>query len=318
MSRKIAVAFGRMNPPHRGHVDLIKRTMAAAPKHLIVVSRGQDKKKNPLSADQKVEFIKKAMPRVNVVAATDKMRTIIEVLKSIDGKYDEVVIALGDDRKENFEALLNKYNGKEYNFSKISFTTETRVAGLSATDVRNAAKAGDYEKFKSYAMPGLKETDIKRMFMLLQKTLNEEIDDISDEELMAEMEEVELDWADIVEFYDDDELVYEDMIDEDLSMAQRMKKKLVMKRNKKKLALKRKIALRRTSNKDRLKGRATKAARNVITKRLLKGRDKSKMSAAEKNAVERRVKKLSPVMKRLTTRLMPQVRKIERSRLSNK
>ena len=57
----LTVAFGRFNPPHAGHLQLMDTAAAAAAEeesdYLIVPSRSNDPKKNPLDADTKVAFM---------------------------------------------------------------------------------------------------------------------------------------------------------------------------------------------------------------------------------------------------------------------
>jgi len=100
---------------------LVKKVVQVATEsgadHLIVLSRTQDKKKNPLSVDRKVFWANKMFPGANIVAATATMRTIIEVAKSLSGKYDKLVVVAGSDRIPEFKELLNKYNGKDFTFS---------------------------------------------------------------------------------------------------------------------------------------------------------------------------------------------------------
>ena len=62
----VVFAFGRMNPPTIGHQKLIDRviTMAKRVKGLPVlyVSATQDRRKNPLSVKQKIDYLKKMYP----------------------------------------------------------------------------------------------------------------------------------------------------------------------------------------------------------------------------------------------------------------
>jgi hypothetical protein len=153
-----------------------------------------------------------------------------------------------------------------------------------------------------------------------------------DEEIDFDPAELEQDietftWDDILDMYGPEELEDEDEVEtssfkpddhisEGLSVAQRMKKKLVMRRHKKRIGIARKIKLKRASSSGVLKQRAVRKARQLVTKRLLRGRDKSKMSASEKSAIEARVKRMKSIVQRTAKRLTPTMRKIERARLS--
>lgn len=344
----ITVTFGRFSPPTKGHAALFTEIMKMG-KHLVVASRSHDKKKNPVPVQDKVAFIKKAMPRLNIQAAGPTTRTIIEVLKSLDGKEKDVRIIVGSDRIDKFKDLINKYNGKEYTFRKIEVVDITRVGssetdldGVSATKLRQTVVDGDFNKFKQLVIPGLKEADMKKLYniirqnMQLKETLDvddiewqdmdfegfddeEEEPDFDVDELEAEIDS--FDWDDIADVYDEEDFEEEfepetEEMFENLSVAQRMKKKVTMRRHKKRIGVARKIKLRRASSLGTIKNRAVRKARQMVTKRLLRGRDKSKMSASEKSAVEARVKRMKNIVKRTATRLVPTMRKIERSRLS--
>ena len=56
---KVVTAFGRMNPPTSGHLKLIDAVHSVADKegadHSVIVSGSNDKKKNPLTPEQKLQ-----------------------------------------------------------------------------------------------------------------------------------------------------------------------------------------------------------------------------------------------------------------------
>jgi cytidyltransferase-like protein len=62
----LTVAFGRFNPPHSGHLQLMDTAAASAEQegsdYIIVPSRSQDKKKNPLDPDTKVSMMRRLFP----------------------------------------------------------------------------------------------------------------------------------------------------------------------------------------------------------------------------------------------------------------
>lgn len=172
MKDKIVVAFGRMNPQTVGHGLLVKKVVDTAVKakadHMVVLSATQDKKKNPLPVARKVFWAKKMFPDANIIAAGAQTRTIIEVAKSLSGKYKHLVVVGGSDRTEEYKTLLEKYNGKEYNFDSIEIVQAGErdpdadgAAGMSATKMRKAAVDGDVTSFKSGVSSNLKTADIK-------------------------------------------------------------------------------------------------------------------------------------------------------------
>ncbi len=60
--KHIVFAFGRLNPPTAGHSKLIDKVQSEARKrnadHRVIVSHSQDKHKNPLSANDKIKYLK--------------------------------------------------------------------------------------------------------------------------------------------------------------------------------------------------------------------------------------------------------------------
>ena len=185
----LTVAFGRFNPPHLGHLQLMD-TAAGASKsdggdYLIVPSRSQDPKKNPLDADSKVKVMQDMFPQHKKNIANDAgTRTIFDVLKKAhnDG-YANVRIVGGADRVKEFEKLSNNYNGKLYQFDKLEVVSagdrdpdSDGVEGLSASRMRLAAAENDFKKFRS-GMPGdMKPEKAKEIFTMVRRSMgiNEE------------------------------------------------------------------------------------------------------------------------------------------------
>lgn len=106
-----------------------------------------------------------------------------------------------------------------------------------------------------------------------------------------------------------------DFLDEDLTALQRMNKKFQFMKTKAKREIARKIALKRPSGQKKLKSKAIVHARRMIKAKLLRGRDYSKLSAAEKNRIENILKKASQAVVRISNRLVPKIRELESQRL---
>jgi len=171
----IVFCFGRMNPPTQGHGLLIAAVKRLASKyksdHVVYVSKTQDKKKNPLTIKQKIFYLRKAFPSINFIAANDKIRTFIEAVKDIDGKYKNLIVIAGSDRITEYKNLLDKYNGKEYNFNNIIVVSagerdpdSDNVSGMSATKMRHAAANNDFALFSSGAPGTLPDSLVQKMF----------------------------------------------------------------------------------------------------------------------------------------------------------
>jgi hypothetical protein len=124
-------------------------------------------------------------------------------------------------------------------------------------------------------------------------------------------------WEDIVDLYSEEELVEEEEVTEALSAQARLKKKQSFSRNKSRRNVARGLKLRRASSPDTLKRRAMAAARRAMYKRLLSGRNKSSLSASEKNRVEMQVSKMKNIQSSIVNRMMPKIRSLEQSRLAH-
>ena len=106
--------------------------------------------------------------------------------------------------------------------------------------------------------------------------------------------------------------MYED-VDEALDIRQRLAKQRMFRRYKSKIKLGRDRAKRRMAKPDVLRKRANKAARKVILKKITKELDKSELSFARRQEIEKRLDK--PAVKKriamLAKRMYKDVRKKE-------
>jgi hypothetical protein len=160
-----SLSFGRMNPPTLGHAKLLDTTANAADggDYFIFPSHTQDSKKNPLSFEDKVKFLKLLYPRhSNNIVDSGNVRTVMDALHYLyDQGYTDVTYVAGSDRLPAFKELLRKYNGVNtksgfYKFDSINFVSsgsrdpdsDDRVEGISASMARKAAVEGDFETFK--------------------------------------------------------------------------------------------------------------------------------------------------------------------------
>ena len=185
----LTVAFGRFNPPHAGHLQLMDTAAAAAAEeesdYLIVPSRSNDPKKNPLDADTKVAFMRGMFPLHSSRIQNDvNTRTIFDVLKKAhnDG-YANVRIVGGADRVKEFDKLANNYNGALYQFDNVEVLSAgdrdpdaDGVEGMSASRLRLAASENDFKTFKSAMPEGMRPKDARELFDTVRNTmgLNEE------------------------------------------------------------------------------------------------------------------------------------------------
>jgi hypothetical protein len=148
--------------------------------------------------------------------------------------------------------------------------------------------------------------------------ITEENDELtfSDDEI-TEMVET-LSWDDIIDLYPEEDLIEEDeLLDEALTAQARLKKRQSFARVKSKRFTAKRIKLRRASTPAILQKRAQLAARRFIYQRFLRGRDKSTMSASEKDRIEKQVKSMKSIQSSIATRMVPKIRSIEQKRLAH-
>jgi len=156
--KTLVFIFGRFNPPTIGHQRILDAALeiASGADLRIYPSRSQDKKKNPLTFEQKLHYLKQSFPiHSSYFCDNDKARTALDVMTIAEAEdYKKVVMVVGSDRKAEFDRLLNAYNGDLYSIDEIEVISGNErnphsdgVDGMSATKLRIAASIGDYHSF---------------------------------------------------------------------------------------------------------------------------------------------------------------------------
>ena len=165
--------FGRFNPPTVGHEKLIEKVHAVSKgTYRVYASQSVDAKKNPLSYNDKIKFLRKMFPRhARSIISDVKIRTAFDALDSLyEQGYRQVTFVVGSDRVEEFDKTLNKYNGEKrdggfYNFEggvQVVSAGERDpdsedVSGMSASKMRAAAKDNNFELFARGLPSGFRE-----------------------------------------------------------------------------------------------------------------------------------------------------------------
>jgi len=291
--KKVVIAFGRMNPPTVGHEKLVAKIKSEARKNratpMLFLSHSQDKKKNPLSYEDKIRLSQKAFGKM---VQKSNARTIIDVAKQLERQYDELIVIGGSDRVDEFQKLLDRYNGKDYAFEKINVVSAGErdpdsddVSGMSASKLRSLAQTGNFSQFKGGLPRKLQRgKEAKEMYDKIREA------------------------AGITE---------EMTLDEVLSIQQRLKRKAMMKRIKGKIKLGRRRAKYKIANQEKLKKRSAKKAREIIRQRVAGslGKDYKKLPLAGRMQVDKKVEKKRDLIARLAKRMMPKVKKAEMERV---
>ncbi len=179
----LTVAFGRFNPPTTGHQKLLDTVASSSDEddYIIVPSRSNDPKKNPLDAKTKVAAMKQMFPKHSKKIVDDESnRTLFDVLKKAhtDG-YAGVRIVGGSDRVSEFEKLTNNYNKKLYDFDNIEVTSagdrdpdSDNVEGMSASKQRKAAAENDFEGFLRGVPTSMNRKMAQDLFKNVRKGMN--------------------------------------------------------------------------------------------------------------------------------------------------
>lgn len=299
--KTIVISWGRMNPPTIGHEKLVNTLLKYKARlksdAAVYLSHSEDKDKNPLSYRDKIKYAKKAF---GSIVKTSKARTIMEVMKELEGKYGTVYIVVGSDRLAEFDSLLNRYNKKEYTFKHIQAVTagdrdpdSEGVSGMSASKMRAAVKAGDEKAFSS-GLPKKLQRDAKKIYKDVQKGMK-----LTEEARVEETEKQE--------------------IVEALNRAQRRKRALAMRRARHKIKRGREKAMKRKASQEQLKKRARRGAIKMLQKKFAKHKRYADMEPNEKERIEKKIKKIPKSrIERIAKKMMIQVKQKERERFAAK
>lgn len=154
-SNEVVFGAGRLNPPTRGHEELVRQIKETAQRlgarAMLYIVDGEksslDKSKNPLTGDQRLELARRLFPGVTV----DVVSSAYEVLEVLDlqGFTPRVWVA-GTDRAAKYRKLLAS---EQLDCEVLEVDREAGKAdGVSATAARKAALDGNMEEF-AHHMP---------------------------------------------------------------------------------------------------------------------------------------------------------------------
>ena len=323
--------FGRFNPPTIGHEKLLNVVGSTATKakaeSFVYTSHSQDAKKNPLSNDQKIVFMKMMFPKHRTSFMRTEAKTALHALSEIHktGKFSKVIMVVGSDRVREFKTLLNKYNDIEskhgfYRFEDIDVISAGErdpdaegTSGMSASKMRAAVKDKNYDIFKMGVPSGVSEKDSQTLYNAVAKGMKVKLAEIREEWGLDELEEAPVKAA------------KSKPPSKGLSPSQRRKMAIRMRIMAKKpsFIMKRQRAMKRAATKAKLLMRARKSAIKMVVKKFypkLKTKSRSELSYAERGKISAIVKKKSALITRFAKRLVKVKRKqdVERRKSMNK
>ena len=175
-------AFGRFNPPTVGHQKLIQLVQATAKKvngkGFIFLSHSQNAKKDPLSFNQKLAYLRTLINDPDLEFGHSEANTVIKALQVIEAQgRTRVIMVAGSDRVMEFDKLIKQYNGKPdqkgndlYNFDFVDVISAGErdpdaegISGASASKAREFAQNDDFANFSKIVMGGEKSKTIYQM-----------------------------------------------------------------------------------------------------------------------------------------------------------
>lgn len=170
MKKKAIFAYGRFNPPTIGHRRMINKMIRDAKNTnadpFIVITHTQDKKKNPLTIDEKKRILDKMYPNVPILATSKNQPNPKYIVKKLQNqKYTDVSMMVGSDRAKAFSwvGVPILVGGKRNNSSGVS--------GMSATKARKAAIVGNINVFRKSVDPKLSNNEVENLMKKIKNRM---------------------------------------------------------------------------------------------------------------------------------------------------
>lgn len=283
LKETVVFSWARMNPPTVGHARLVSEMLEYDDcDHIIYLSHSENTKRNPLPYSLKLELAQEAF---GDIIQESECRDIVSALKQMRESYENIILVVGEDRVDEFNDMLMKYNESEFQFENWTVvscgmrqTDSTDIEGISATALREAFVA----------------EDIDTIIRMLPESLHHRADEIHEA---------------IASKYN---------INEAISVIQRMKRAVQMKRHKQILKTSRRRALAKRANKQVIGKRSRRAAVDVLKKKFAAKKSLDNLSASEKSRIEDLVAKRKGAVSRLARKLVTKIRDRENTRLAAK
>lgn len=197
MRRSVVITLGRFQPPTKAHdalFDYVESLDNRSTEIIFFTSASEDDEDNPIPALEKVEILEQALKPHRVRLASNMFHMLEQVKE-----YDKVTLVLGKDRMNKAESLV-KSAKKYYQYElQIIQRPEGNSDDLHATDLRDAARAGDYQKFTAGVSRRLDRQSIDMLYGMIRHKAG-----IS-EEALTEAFDTKTDWKWI---WQDDENVW--------------------------------------------------------------------------------------------------------------
>lgn len=185
-------AFGRFNPPTKGHEKLIQQVRSVAQKmnakSYLFVTHSVDKK-NPLTHQERVSYMQSTGRFDDIEIGFDDVKTIVQALQKLmnEGRTRAVIVA-GSDRVGYFKNFMNQYNKKNdkngelvFDFDYVNAVSSGErdpdaegVAGFSASQARGYAAENDFDNFSKVAMDN-DNNSVRKLFTKVQSKVGNKV-----------------------------------------------------------------------------------------------------------------------------------------------
>lgn len=190
--RKVVFLFGRFQVPTKGHAEMIKFGAQYAQRNgaefRLYTSKSYDPVKNPLPYGQKIEFLRKLFPGINIVDDPN-VKTAFDICRQLsDAGVDDVTMVVGGDRVAEFQRNIGRYvmprntpgfdPKKNYGFKNFNvINSGARKAGVSGTQMREYIRKGKFSEFLKTA-PTTNRALAKQIFTTAKTHLKEELSNV--------------------------------------------------------------------------------------------------------------------------------------------
>jgi len=143
----------------------------------IYISHTQNNDKNPLSYEEKCQFIQDIYPKYyRYIDKNSTIRTVFEALEEItDNGYKNVILVVGGDRVKDFTKSVDPTLFNIDNFKIINYANRDSNA-LSATKIRKCIINNNEQDFLKYYPTNINKNKLMKYFYKLKDRLTENMD----------------------------------------------------------------------------------------------------------------------------------------------
>lgn len=281
------VFWAKMSPPSVGHEYMINKMNEMAEgfkaEPMVFVSNSLEAKNNPLLYEDKVRFAKIAFGES--VKDTPNFNSYFQLLKEVNKNYDTVHVVTAPHRKEALLKSLNEQNGKLYNFKTIDVHSIEMSINES---IQDSIQKNNIEVFYS-SLPEKLKLYAEEIYSLTK--------------LGLQLEQT---------------LEKENLISEQLTPQDRIKKAQTMRRFAGKIERMRELSMGRRANQTKLVSRSRHHAILVMREKLAgqNGTNYKDLPAVLKNQVDKKISLAKGAVIRLSVKLLPQIKKLDALRSS--